>query len=529
MQVMLTGHAGMLVSSGATTVLCDPWFNPAYFASWFPFPDNAAVAPELLARPTYLYLSHLHRDHYDPDFLAAHVSKDTIVLLPEFPLDEMRRALEGLGFRRFVQTTDGEAVDLDGIRVAICTATTPADGPLGDSTIAIDDGRVRLLNQNDCRPPDLDRLGALGPYDLHLLQYSGAIWYPMTYRFDAEETARLGRQKRANQMARAMRYITEIGARHVVPFAGPPAFLDDDLFGLNDLDGDPANIFVDQPQFIDYLAAHGVANAHLMIPGSVATLTPAGIDISHPIGDAELEAVFTDKKAYLEAYRERRRPQFEAVMAACPVEGPDIARALKRWIEPLLDGADRVCEALGGHIVIDMGASSVVIDPATRQVRPWEGEAWEHLFVVEERLVRSLVERHVEDWVNDLFLSCRFEAARTGGYNGTVFSLFKCLSPERMAYLEASLAAAPRAATRRLTEADQAAEGETWRCGDYLVQRRCPHLGGDLARFGEASDGVLTCTLHGWRFDLASGRCLTADRFHLETGPVPPGDGPAPG
>ena len=190
---------------------------------------------------------------------------------------------------------------------------------------------------------------------------------------------------------------------------------------------------------------------------------------------------------------------------------------LAGWIEPLLAGADRVCDHLGGPIVLDMGLTGIIIDPATRQVRPWKGEDWEHLFAVDEALIRSLVDRQVVDWVNELFLSCRFRAERTGGYNGTVFSLFKCLSPERMAYLEASLAPVRRAATRRLTDAEKAAPGETWRCGEYLVQRRCPHLGGDLARFGDLEAGVLTCTLHGWRFDLASGRCFTSERFHLAT------------
>lgn len=517
MRVMLTGHAGMWLEAGDTTVLCDPWFNPAYFASWFPFPDNAGIPLDVISRPTYLYISHLHLDHFDAAFLAEHVSKESVVVLPEFPLEELRQALEGLGFTRFVQTVNGEPVELDGIRVAVCTATTPADGPLGDSTLAVDDGEVRLLNQNDCRPPDIDLLGALGPYDVHLLQYSGAIWYPMTYRFEPAMKERLGRQKRANQMARAARYVTAMEARHVVPFAGPPAFLDDDLFRLNDFDADPANIFVDQPQFLRYLAERGVTNAHLMIPGSVADVGAGRFHVSHPVSDPELDAVFTDKKGYLEAYQQRRRPQFEAVMAACPADGPDIAAALAGWFEPLLAGADRVCEHLGGPIVLDTGPSAVVIDPAARQVRPWRGDEWEHYFRVDERLVRSLIARHAEDWVNDLFLSCRFEAARVGGYNGTVFSFFKCLGPERMAYLEASLAPTRRPVTRRLTEEEKAAEGETWRCGDYLVQRRCPHLGGDLARFGEAERGVLTCTLHGWRFDLATGRCLTADRFHLQT------------
>jgi UDP-MurNAc hydroxylase len=48
------------------------------------------------------------------------------------------------------------------------------------------------------------------------------------------------------------------------------------------------------------------------------------------------------------------------------------------------------------------------------------------------------------------------------------------------------------------------------RIGDYVVQRRCPHRNADLAAFGEIDGEELVCTLHGWRFDVASGRCLTA-------------------
>jgi UDP-MurNAc hydroxylase len=42
------------------------------------------------------------------------------------------------------------------------------------------------------------------------------------------------------------------------------------------------------------------------------------------------------------------------------------------------------------------------------------------------------------------------------------------------------------------------------------VQRRCPHLKADLSRFGIVDGNVLTCQLHGWKFDLPSGKCLTS-------------------
>jgi UDP-MurNAc hydroxylase len=39
-------------------------------------------------------------------------------------------------------------------------------------------------------------------------------------------------------------------------------------------------------------------------------------------------------------------------------------------------------------------------------------------------------------------------------------------------------------------------------------------LQGDLSRFGSIDDDVLTCKLHGWQFDLPSGRCLTTGEPH---------------
>jgi UDP-MurNAc hydroxylase len=503
-------------------VLCDPWFEPAYFGSWFPFPDNAGIDLAAIASPTYLYISHLHRDHFDPRFLADHVDKRTTVLLPDFPLPELRHELEALGFERFVATTHAVPVDLDGIAVTVHTATTPADGPIGDSALCVDDGEVRILDQNDCHLPDTD---AVGRQDLHLLQFSGAIWYPMVYRYDVATAARLGREKRTNQLARATRYIEAVGARGVVPFAGPPAFLDDALFHLNDFGGDPSNIFLDQAEYIAHLAERSITATHLMGPGSTAEVTPEQISVTHPDGGRELAAAFGDKKAYLEAYRERRRPQFEAVMAACPDDGPPLAAALAAWFEPLLRAAPRLCAAMGAPVVLDLGEERIVIDPAAAEVRPWAGEEWGHLFAVEARLVRALVADRIDDWVNSLFLSCRFEAERRGTYNGAVFQFFKCLSPARMRYLEASLAPAAGPGTRVARRA-QAAEGEVWRFGDYVVQRRCPHLGGDLARFGDCDGRTLTCTLHGWRFDLATGRCLNAEGVTLASVRTP---GPDPG
>lgn len=42
----------------------------------------------------------------------------------------------------------------------------------------------------------------------------------------------------------------------------------------------------------------------------------------------------------------------------------------------------------------------------------------------------------------------------------------------------------------------------------------------DLKRFGKIENDILTCGLHGWRYELATGRCLPAEGYRLYTQPI---------
>ncbi|HHC08538.1 MAG TPA: hypothetical protein ENK55_07455 [Actinobacteria bacterium] len=55
-----------------------------------------------------------------------------------------------------------------------------------------------------------------------------------------------------------------------------------------------------------------------------------------------------------------------------------------------------------------------------------------------------------------------------------------------------------------------------FRINDEVVARRdaCPHRGGSLAA-GRVVDGVVTCPLHWWRFDLRTGHRLGAPDVEL--------------
>ncbi|MBA2277875.1 MAG: Rieske 2Fe-2S domain-containing protein [Chloroflexia bacterium] len=503
MQVTFLGHAGMFIETRQGTILCDPFFNPAYFASWFPFPANDQLNVEPFVNPDFLYLSHTHLDHFDTAFLRDRVAKNTKVLLPDHPLGLVERKLRDIGFTDFIPTKNARPTEVDGLRIMITALNSPADGPLGDSGLCVDDGEVRLFNQNDSRPVEFEALHDFGPFDVHFLQYSGAIWYPMVYRFPQKMKDALSSKKRRTQMERALRYAEQIGAPHIVPSAGPPCFLDDDLLYLNDLDRDPTNIFPDATVFLEMVAEAGFTSGHLMIPGSVGTIGKGTMHVAHPMPDADVAAIYTDKRAHIDAYKARQKDVIRAEKASWPRGEVDILPAIKGWFEPLLAQADQTCLGIDDRLLLDCGdAAKVVINFRDRVVHAWAGEPCRYTFSLDPALVEYCLVHHEEDWVNNIFLSCRFAAERKGQYNEFLYSFFKCLSPERIQYAEGYYA-------------EQAPEQQLWECDGYLIQRRCPHLKADLTRFGEVEDGVLTCTLHGWQFEIATGRCLTSDDRHL--------------
>ena len=106
-QVTSVGHAGFRIDTKAGSILCDPWVNPAYFASWFPFPDNSTLDWDALGdcrlpvRLAPAPATTSIRRH-----LREHVNKDAVVLLPDYPVPDLQRELEKLGFHRFFETTD---------------------------------------------------------------------------------------------------------------------------------------------------------------------------------------------------------------------------------------------------------------------------------------------------------------------------------------------------------------------------------------------------------------------------------------
>lgn len=513
-KVTSLGHAGMLIETEDATIVCDPWFYPAFHASWCVFPRNDQLSNEVLAKietTQFLYISHLHSDHFDEKWLSEHIDRSATVLLPDFPTGEMEKRLRHLGFTNFVATKNGAEIALTpATSIAIHCETAIADGPGGDSALVVSDSTARIVNQNDCRTSDLHALGSHGPIDLHWLQYSGAIWYPMVYDEDRATMRKLVDDKVASQFSRALRYVEALNARAIVPSAGPPAFLDPSLFRFNVVKGDELSIFPDQRSFLSLLDQQDF-DGILAIPGTEIVVDQQSINVHHPLTQTEVDEIFSMKADYLQRYQDDWLPYIEAEKESWAEPTSDLIERLADWWEPLLRTAPTLCSLVNDVVLVDLGDECIAIDFRTATVSRADRQS-EHgfRFTIDRRLVETVAAQKAVDWSDSLFLSCRFSAWRRGPYNEYVYNFFKSLSEERMARAE-------QEARRRIQSTDSVDE---IRIGNWIVEAKCPHRGADLSVFGHLEGDVLVCQLHGWKFDCQTGKCLTAEEKRLKIRPA---------
>jgi UDP-MurNAc hydroxylase len=326
----------------------------------------------------------------------------------------------------------------------------------------------------------------------------------MVYDMPDDDKRRLAESKVESQFARAVAYAENLNARVVVPSAGPPCFLDPELFHLNKVTGNEITIFPHQPEFIERLAKINKP-AILNMPGTTIDVTPNSIDVTHPIAENELHDIWANIGTYLAAYQADWQPWLAQHKATWHAPTDALLSEIQKWFRPLMAMCPTVSVGIGGNVLIqttghdDLG---ILLHFEYSDVQRYTNQPYRYRFEIQRELLETVVANKAVDWSNALFLSARFRAWRDGDFNENVYNFFKSLSSERMGRTEVE-------AYRKATETPAIAQDEV-QVGDYIVGRFCPHRQADFGMFGVIEGEELVCTLHGWRFDLASGACRSS-------------------
>lgn len=494
MQVRFLGHAGFEVTgpSGARLVM-DPWLSGegAFLRSWFPFPDNSFIAADVLAgldpKRDALYLSHHHRDHFDPAFLRK-LPRELPVVVPRFVRRHLRRELDEIGFVRIIELDHGDAHAFADLNVRLFLDESFA---VEDSAILVESRLGSFLNMNDCRANDRLTRDDVGAVDILSMQFSGASWYPSVYDYPAEERDRRIAAKNRTKFENVVEFLRRLAPRFYLPAAGPPCFLDPQLRPLNRAE---PSAFPRESEFLPLVTRSGIATRSFL-PGDTVVLDGDGA-ISTPVDARRFDAsLLANPEAYLDHYARQRAARHPLVES--PADQLDrLEQSLRDKLGHLREALEvdhRLCVSLierpadpAGHLVVDLRARecSRVAEPPTAPQY--------HIQVTNETMA-AFFETHAQ-W-EDLLLSLRFKASRDPDVHVSAITDFL--------RLEASdLDRYPPATSDERIVVEYAGQ-------HFEIDRYCPHQGGDLRLAAIDAEGILRCPRHGWEFDLtAGGRCL---------------------
>ena len=98
-RVEVIGHAALRVQSGGRTLLTDPWLvGPIGCNSAYLFPPPVHDPAVLASQTDAIYVSHIHKDHFNPPTLAF-FSRDIPIYIGEHRSKRFRDEIAALGFR----------------------------------------------------------------------------------------------------------------------------------------------------------------------------------------------------------------------------------------------------------------------------------------------------------------------------------------------------------------------------------------------------------------------------------------------
>jgi UDP-MurNAc hydroxylase len=222
MKFTILSHAGLLVEHAGARLVCDPWLlGSCYWRSWWNFPEPD---PELIAdlAADFIYLTHLHWDHFHGPSLNRLFRRKTCVLVPKVATRRMVADLRCLGFRNVVEIPHGGSFAL----APDFLLRSYQFGHGVDSGVVLAGGGTTIFNCNDAKFFGLPLKQILADFpriDFLLRSHSSAG--PIPYCIENYERlppAMLAQSDSADQFVRCALHV---GARYAIPFASNHCFL----------------------------------------------------------------------------------------------------------------------------------------------------------------------------------------------------------------------------------------------------------------------------------------------------------------
>ena len=254
-----TGHAGFKYETDNSIILMDPWMSRygAFDQAWYQFPPNHELGDEIAdlvnisEKDIYIYISHEHKDHFDIPYLQTLNQSKINYITPNFRRDHVVKKLTELKPKKVYTLEDSSKFTVSDLNLYLFIDDNELNR---DSGICIVDNKsdLTILNLNDCKIYDRtsEIINIVGKVDIFACQFSGAVFHPVCYDYSEKKYAEISKSKVEGKFGSVKKVIEQLKPSVYIPSAGPPVFLDENLFHINFQE---SNIFPSPITFRDYL------------------------------------------------------------------------------------------------------------------------------------------------------------------------------------------------------------------------------------------------------------------------------------
>ena len=104
MKITHYSNSFLSINSGKTKIVCDPWVGTTDENSWISDPihyDGHKIIKNL--KPQYIYISHLHCDHFDKKLLTKINKKKVFIVIKKFNFPILKNRIKKLGFKNILE------------------------------------------------------------------------------------------------------------------------------------------------------------------------------------------------------------------------------------------------------------------------------------------------------------------------------------------------------------------------------------------------------------------------------------------
>jgi UDP-MurNAc hydroxylase len=216
LNVINHGAACCVIECSGLRILCDPWLSGSiYYGTWER--ESGPISVAAIGRCDYIWISHLHPDHYHPESLRAYLSVYPAAQIIIGDAPHLGRLLAADGFTH-------QALGVWRDKGLACIPNHGYGGDDIDTALAVWDADSAVVNLNDC-PYDqaqadaINRLTA-GKRVTALLPYTGAGPWPQCFiNLDPGQRQAAADAKRDRFLAQFQRYREALHADVAIPFS----------------------------------------------------------------------------------------------------------------------------------------------------------------------------------------------------------------------------------------------------------------------------------------------------------------------